>query len=253
MSNTIADIKNINPLSTTQGPAPESTTRVDASGSPFWSRDPNVLLRSDRLFELFPVDNMTYEEKLNAISRLVILLTLVSFLVGRNVRILIIGGITLAAIFIMYYYKVGNKKEGFADAGLAYLTENQIPISPDMFDVPTNTNPFGNVLMTDYDYNPNKRPAAPIDNLNVQNAVLSQAKQLVIDANPGQVDLADKLFVDLGDEYVFEQSLRQFNSNPATTIPNDQAAFADFCYGSMVSCKEGNLFACARNLARHTN
>ena len=58
---------------------------------------------------------------------------------------------------------------------------------------------------------------------------------------------------DLGEQFVFEQSLRPFHSNPSTTIPNDQQGFAEFCYGSMVSCKEGNMFACARNLARHTN
>jgi hypothetical protein len=52
---------------------------------------------------------------------------------------------------------------------------------------------------------------------------------------------------------MFEQSLMPFNSNPNTTIPNDQQAFAEFCYGSMISCKEGNQFACARNLSRHTN
>ena len=45
----------------------------------------------------------------------------------------------------------------------------------------------------------------------------------------------------------FEQSLRPFYSNPSTTIPNDQGSFADFCYGSMVSCKEGNPYACYRN------
>ena len=76
---------------------------------------------------------------------------------------------------------------------------------------------------------------------------------MVIEQNPGQPDIADKLFTDLGEQFVFEQSLQPFYSNSATTIPNDQAGFADFCYGSMVSCKEGNLFACARNLDRHTN
>ena len=80
-----------------------------------------------------------------------------------------------------------------------------------------------------------------------------EAKQLVVKSNPNQPDIADKLFKDLGEQYVFEQSLRPFHSNPSTTIPNDQQAFAEFCYGSMVSCKEGNPFACARNLTRHTN
>jgi hypothetical protein len=44
------------------------------------------------------------------------------------------------------------------------------------------------------------------------------------------------------------------NKVPETdTIPNDQGAFAEFCYGSMISCKEGNNFACARNMSHYTN
>ena len=88
---------------------------------------------------------------------------------------------------------------------------------------------------------------------NINDSILNKAKQLVIEQNPGQPDIANKLFTDLGEQFVFEQSLQPFYSNSSTTIPNDQAGFADFCYGSMVSCKEGNLFACARNLDRHTN
>ena len=107
--------------------------------------------------------------------------------------------------------------------------------------------------MTDYDYNPNKKPAAPSYNNKVNNDILGQAKQLVQNANPDQPDIADKLFNSLGDQLFFEQSLRQFNSNPSTTIPNDQGAFADFCYSGMVSAKEGNMFALARNLSRYEN
>ena len=76
---------------------------------------------------------------------------------------------------------------------------------------------------------------------------------MIDDAHPGQSKITDKLYQSLGDNLAFEQSMRPFYSTPSTTIPNDQGAFADFCYGSMVSCKEGNPFACARNLARHTN
>jgi hypothetical protein len=127
-----------------------------------------------------------------------------------------------------------------------------MPIRNDIFQEPDSGNPFSNVLMTDYDYNPNKKPAPPAFNENVNNKILKEAKQLVVDANPDQPDIADKLFKDLGEQLVFEQSLRQFNSNPNTTIPNDQGAFAEFCYGSMISCKEGNNFACARNLSHYT-
>ena len=122
-----------------------------------------------------------------------------------------------------------------------------------VFQEPESTNPFGNVLIPDYEYNPNKKPAPPSFNANINEDILNKTKQMVIEANPGQPDIADKLFHDLGEQLVFEQSMRPFYSNPSTTIPNDQTSFAEFCYGSMVSCKEGNKFACARNLGRHTN
>jgi hypothetical protein len=102
------------------------------------------------------------------------------------------------------------------------------------------------VLLTDYEDNPNKKPApASYNRANTQD-ILTQAKEFVKTANPDQPDIADKLFKDLGEELQFEQSMRPFYSTSATTIPNDQEAFADFCYGSMVSCKEGNMFACSR-------
>ena len=227
-------------------------------GSKFWSDDPNVLLQQDSIFELFPVSTMTYEQKLNAISRTITIISLITFAVTRNIRILVILAITLFAIFILYYYqekpqtKKGVKSEGFDDAGIAYLNQNEI--KPNVtFTKPTSHNPFNNVMLPDYDYNPNKKPAPAAYTESTSNEILIQAKKLVVESNPDQPDIADKLFTDLGDNLSFEQSLRPFNSNPSTTIPNDQSAFADFCYGSMVSCKEGNLFACARNLARHIN
>ena len=144
-------------------------------------------------------------------------------------------------------------KEGFANPAVDYLESEDVNMSEAIFDEPTPENPFSNVMMTDYDYNPNKKSAPPAFNKNVSEKILEDAKQLVVKSNPDQPDIADKLFKDLGEQYVFEQSLRPFNSNPSTTIPNDQQAFTEFCYGSMVSCKEGNPFACARNLTRHTN
>jgi hypothetical protein len=120
-----------------------------------------------------------------------------------------------------------------------------------VFGEPESSNPFGNFMISDYKNNPNKKPAPPAFNESVNNRILAEAKAMVAELNPGQPDISDKLFKDLGEQYVFEQSLRQFTSNPSTTLVNDQTGFADFCYGSMTSCKEGNLFACARNLPRH--
>ena len=51
---------------------------------PFWSENPNVLLNNEFMFELFPVEKMSFEQKLNAISRTVILLTLMTFLYKKR-------------------------------------------------------------------------------------------------------------------------------------------------------------------------
>ena len=47
--------------------------------------------------------------------------------------------------------------------------------------------------------------------------------------------------------------MRNFYTMPNSRIPNDQKGFAEFCYGTMVSCKEGNEFACEKNMYRNPN
>ena len=234
---------------------------------PFWGENPNVLFASKYVMEFFPTENMTYEQKLNSVTRTIIIMTLISTILYGGVRHLIIGAITIGSIFILHYYhqkekvKVDSKKviaevkEGFENPAMDFLTQDgkAIPEDIEIFNEPEPSNPFSNVMMTDYDYNPNKKPAPAAFNQKVNDKILNSAKQMVAESNPDQPDIADKLFKDLGDQYVFEQSLRPFSSNPSTTIPNDQQAFSEFCYGSMISCKEGNNFACARNLSRHTN
>lgn len=232
---------------------------------PFWINNPNVLFQQQYIFEFFPVDSMTYEQKLNTITRTIIILTIIGFLLSQSLRLLIISALTISIIYLVYYYhelektklsskkKISTIKEGFSSNVSDFLKDNNIPIPNGVFQKPDSSNPFSNVLMTDYDYNPNKKPAPPSFNNNINEQILAQAKQTVIESNPDQPDIADKLFRDLGEQLVFEQSMRPFYSNPGTTIPNDQGAFADFCYGSMISCKEGNAFACARNLSRYTN
>ena len=233
---------------------------------PFWTENPNILFQQKYFFEFFPTENMSYSQKLNAVSRMVIFLTIISFIFTKSNQLLFISAITLFFVFVLFYYKeqeklkLDSKKmdlekttEGFDNIAIDTLKQKNLPITSDVFEPPSSLNPFSNVLISDYDYNVNKKPAAPAFNTNVNNDILSQAKQFVREANPDQPDISDKLFKDLGEQYVFEQSLRPFHSNPSTTIPNDQQGFAEFCYGSMVSCKEGNMFACARNLARYTN
>ena len=214
----------------------------------FWTEDPNILFDT---FEFYPTQTMTYNQKLNALSRTIIILTIVSFLFTRSINLLVISIITLASIF--YLYKSEEpKKENFTTPAKDVLNEKGIS-KDDVFQEPSLQNPFSNVLMTDIMDNPQKKPAPPTANKAVNDEILIKAKQLIAEVNPGQPDIVDKLFKDVNEQLSFEQSMRQFHSNSVTTIPNKQEDFLDFCYGSMNSCKSGNLFSCSRDTSRYTN
>ena len=68
---------------------------------------------------------------------------------------------------------------------------------------------------------------------------------------PDDPDLEKKLFKDLGDEIEFDRSMHNFYTTPNTKIPNDQDKFAQFCYGDMPSCKEGNALACEKGAFKY--
>lgn len=249
----------------------------------FWIEDPNILLNQRYILEFFPTHIMSYNQQLNAITRTVILLTVIIMCISPSLRVLIISLITIFMIYLMYYFKNrddikegleqqkkyqemddprGEPKpydEGDTDANKIIASKGEPsdeinqPALTNVFAEPTAKNPFNNVMPTDYYSDPEKKPAAPSYNKNTQDKIYESAKQLVSEINPDQPDIAEKLFSDLGEKINLEQSLRPFHSNPSTTIPNDQTAFANFCYGSMVSCKENNQFACAKNVSRYTN
>jgi hypothetical protein len=233
----------------------------------FWGQDPNILFHQKFLLEFFPIENMSFNEKLNALSRSIIILTFLLFIFTRSIRIIFVCTFTLISIYILHQSHVN---EGFSEMEqIEYnqqivdtnknspasdlIKQNNLPVTNNIFQLPSSTNPFSNILVNDYSDNPKKKPAPPNDNPIVRTDILNSTKKLIQEINHGQPDIADELFQDLNDQLNFEQSMRSFNSTPGTTIPADQGAFADFCYGSMVSCKEGNLFACARNLTNHQN
>lgn len=246
------------------GEACESMKESIAKIVPFWSNNPNILLNSESMFELFPTEDMSFEQKLNAVTRTLVLLTIMTFLYTKSTHILWVGAVSVFFVYLLFKHKSGEKDEiakkkaeGFqelnADATTPAQALYKVDNPVDVFQKPSAGNPFGNVLPTDYIYNPKRKPAPPSGNSNVSADIVEQAKQFVRNANPDQPDITEKLFKDLGDEYVFEQSLRPFHSTASTTIPNDQQSFTEFCYGGMVSCKEGNAFACTKGVARYNN
>jgi hypothetical protein len=214
--------------------------------------------------EIWPAPNMSTDRKLNAITRLIIILTLLGYLVTRKEKFLITGLITLVVIIILQKIQ-GNKapkedKEGFVNAELykayeMYNNDSVFQQNKASFTEPAITNPAMNVLLTEIADNPERKPAAPAFNASVD-AEINKKTIDMVKKNFQDPKIDVRLFKDLGDSFEFDQSMRTWYATPNTQIPNDQGAFADFCYGDMISCRDetNNEAACTRNMPpRWTN
>ena len=77
----------------------------------FWTSDPGILVNKDSLLDLWPTAKMDQNSKLNAISRLIILLTVVGFMFSKSIRIVVTGAVTLGIIIFLHYTKSKSSKE----------------------------------------------------------------------------------------------------------------------------------------------
>jgi len=214
----------------------------------FWLKDPGVLFRKGNVTRVWPAPGMSKDEKLNAITRLVLVLTFLGYLLTRTARIVITGVVTISAIVVLRQAQRWkdlqdtadrSRREGFTSPALYDLTK-------DLYTQPTTRNPVMNVLLPEHKDNPKRKPAAPSFNPQVEKRINAATQDFVLESL-GDRKLRDKLFKDLGDGFAFDQSMRPWYATANTQIPNDQGAFAKYCYGDMISCKEGDALACERN------
>ena len=88
--------------------------------TPFWTNDPTILFNKESVLQVWPTQQMAFETKLNAISRLIIIMTILGFIFTRNFNLIIIGILTLAILIALYKLRKQQivnslvKKEGFS-------------------------------------------------------------------------------------------------------------------------------------------
>ena len=206
-----------------------------SSSNEFWLNNPKILLKKNEIREIWPNEKMSHEEKLNAISRFVILLTLLGYITTKSFALLFLGLITLGVIGLLYFNKdkSSNIKEKFTN----YFKESS-EISKTL---PTSINPLMNISQGDYTENPDRSPAELSYNPMVNQEINNKTKEFILNSDPHNAE-KDKIFNNLGDNLEFENSMHQFVTMPNTTIPNDQKAFTDFCYGTLPSDKNVEEF-----------
>jgi hypothetical protein len=216
----------------------------------FWSNDPTILLNKIYILELWPTQKMKFAQKMNAITRLVILLTFIGFLFTRNTNLLVIGIITIVIIYSIYQFRKKIYKEAFS----VKPSENNSKLNPapatttnpvtletllkSDFHPTTKKNPFGNVLLTDIMDNPDRKAAAPAFNPDVYDDINKAVKKQTQMLNPSIENTNKQIYGDLKDNYDLDNSMQRFYTTANTRVTQDQGAFQNYLYGSMYSGKE---------------
>ena len=220
--------------------------------TPFWSNDPTILFNKAAIFQVWPAPSMSFEAKMNAISRIVILLSTLGFIFTMKFNFLIIGAITLAIIFSIYRFRkqsvVSGMKENFAQrkkkeaSAPAPVVSNPVTLENVLrseFHPTTKKNPFGNVLLTDIMDEPDRRAAAPSFNPAVSDDITSAVKKQTQMLYPSIKNTNKQLYGDLYDNYQLDTDMMQrFYTTANSRVTNDQGAYGQFLYGNMPSGKD---------------
>jgi len=195
----------------------EIKPKLSDDNDPFWFRYPRIIFAQDKLTEFFPVDKMTYNEKLNSILRFSIYTSFILSLYRRSLNMILLP--VFVALVTLYIYKYNNvqleedKTEGF-----------EIPkCTP-----PSKDNPFMNTLLTDIGVYKERLPACE---------PTKEVKELT------ETHFNHNLFKDVNDIYDRNNSQNRFFTMPNTTelgIKNgDTNLFANALYNNgQATCKE---------------
>jgi hypothetical protein len=216
-----------------------------------WANDPTILFNKDYILELWPTNNMIYDQKINSITRLIMVITILGFILTKSLRIIVIGIITIGLIFLFYkmrkpkmnknmlekegFIVQGNEVTGLFDKNSKQITNPvtlETVISSE-FKEGNKQNPFSNVLLTDIMDDPERKAAPPSFNPEVDEKITKNIKKTVQFVNPGINNTNKQLFGDLWNNFELDQSNRVFYSTPNTRVANDQGAYAKYLYDDM--------------------
>lgn len=173
-----------------------------------WFDEPRQILRADQITQFWPTSEQTPEDRVNAASRFVIYVTCVLYLIRRDPRVFVLGATVLGVIFVLYKSKM--VKEAYASSVVGAKCQ-----------MPTEDNPMGNVLITDFTDAPNRLEACYYSTVN-QEIKKNLGDRIPYDAGRSRTSLP---------KYLRNHAERQFVSTPVTKIPGDQTEFAEWLYG----------------------
>lgn len=201
----------------------------DYNTETFWFYQPNVLFQSEYFRKIFPEETDSLSGKLNALTRLIVLISCINMILFpyKRLKILVTCIIVLGGVIL---FERNLVKEGFSNLKKQKCSSNEniddTKILPIKTTKPTKHNPFMNILPNEIKDNPNRFIADT-------NAYTNNSIKHSI-----QSSLNPNLFKSLNDEIDYENFEKRFNVMPVTSIPNAQDNFINYCYNNTAYDKD---------------
>lgn len=199
----------------------DKTNRKSNNHTKFWINDPSELFKNMCRFN--PLSDGPFNCNLNSYTRFVILVSLITFCITKDVKYLYIGIFIMMSIVAIYYMWRPSKFENFDNNINQRLNQVNLPRrKSDYFNTSdSNNNPLKNNTIPEYGNQPEFSEATPSNN---------ETTKFV----------KGKIFQQASD-FIFDTGTRQYHTMPNTSIPNEQTGFANWCYGSETNCKAGSI------------
>lgn len=210
----------------------------DVLSDDFWADNPNIIFQKNRLIEFFPTKDMSTPEKLNALTRFFIYLSIILFIVYKQWNVFYIPIIAMIIFYIIYkndqqVQEINVEKFNTEIKDALQINPNTPITINDVGDVcqkPTHNNPFMNVLISDITANPNRPPACYSEDPDTKEEI--------------ETFFNYNLYKDVDDVWDKRNSQREYVTQPSTTIPNDRDTFMKWCWNTPYVCKDGDEDFC---------
>ena len=193
---------------------------------PFWINDPGIIYKNIN-FNL--LSESTYNAKLNILTRFIIIVSILLYLLDNNNNLYIILGL-ICIICIILINKMCKKetfnelqKETFNELQKEYKN-SQLPLrESDYFNSTNNiNNPLKNINITKYGEKPKFSDSSKSTDLN---------------------KYINNKFFQTTEQYLFDTNCRQYHTMPNNKLPNEQGNFANWLYGTTDNCKSDSIYA----------
>ena len=147
---------------------------------------------------------MEYNERMNAITRLVIILAVVGYILTKSKMLVASSFFTIVGLVVVYKNnRSKHDKNLLSSIGKEGFTNNEnFQEMKENFEVPTTKNPLQNLNATEN--NSEKKPAAPSFNPDVNDKINESAKEQIKELHADFPDIDKKLFRDLGEQENFD-------------------------------------------------